>query len=90
MRILLSIVLPFLLPTLFYAAWLFLTRRLEGIGWTSFPWPWLAGSGIALAALFLYVVNVHFGQAPQGTYVPPQWIDGKVVPGHLEPPKAGR
>ena len=85
-RILLTIVLPLVLPTLLYVLWIAAMRRAELAGpvlWRAWPWTWLVAAGIVLCALLLYVVNVRLGS--QGTYVPPQYIDGRIVPGHVVP-----
>jgi hypothetical protein len=88
-RILLTIVLPLLLPTALYLVWLVAARRVEFAApgpWRALPWPWLLAVGLALAAVVLFVVGTRIGGSPQGVYVPPKYIDGKVVPGHVEPP----
>jgi hypothetical protein len=93
-RVLATIILPLLLPTALYVLWLALARRAAFAGpapWRALPWPWLVGVGVVLAALMLYVIGTRIGGAPQGLYVPPQWIGGKVIPGHVEsPPPAQR
>jgi hypothetical protein len=92
-RILISIVLPLLLPTLVYILWLAATRRAALAGpsaWQAMPWPWLVTAGVVLAGLLLYVVNVRIGDSGQGRYVPPQYIDGRVVPGHVVPADPAR
>ena len=48
---------------------------------------WLAVAGTLLLALVLFVVNLHFGTSATGTYVPPRWEDGRIVPSHIEPDK---
>lgn len=91
MRTFLTIAVPFLLPTLLYMLWLVLRARVPlggAMPWQAFPWPWLVISGVVLTALFLYLVNFHIGGAARGKYVPPQYIDGRVVPGHVAPPDA--
>ena len=88
-RFLATIILPLLLPTLLYVVWLLAAQRMRlasSAAWRALPWPWLVASGIVLAALMLYVIGTRSGGAPQGVYVPPQWIGGKIVPGHIEPP----
>jgi hypothetical protein len=50
---------------------------------------WLAGAGIALLAIVLFFVTVHFGAQQEGVYVPPRWQNGHIVPGHIEP-KSGQ
>jgi hypothetical protein len=88
LREVLTLVVPLLLPTLLYLAWLKAARRSEAdsaAAWRRMPWVWLAASGVALAALVLFVVTVHFGTATPGTYVPPHAENGRIVPGHIEP-----
>jgi hypothetical protein len=87
-RVLLTIVLPLLLPTAVYLLWVTAlrpTRQNHASLWSALPWVWLAGAGIALLALVLFVVTVHFGRPQEGVYVPPRWENGHIVPGHMEP-----
>jgi len=44
-----------------------------------------AAAGVALLAIVLFVVTVHFGSPQEGVYVPPRWEDDRIVPGHMEP-----
>jgi Family of unknown function (DUF6111) len=93
MRIFLTIVLPFLLPTILYVLWLVAMRRIELAGaasWRALPWPWLVAAGLMLMAALLYFVSIHVGGSAQGTYVPPQYIDGRIVPGHVVPADPAR
>jgi hypothetical protein len=85
LRFLLSVLLPLLLPTALWFAWVYAARRaaLRGMRWSEAPWGWLAGTGVVLAAAFLYLVQVHYGEQG-GRYVPSQYIDGKLVPGRFE------
>jgi hypothetical protein len=85
-RIVLTIVVPLIVPSLLYYLWLRATGRLiAGIGVAALPWPWLIASGVALTVLVLVVVTVHYGNSPTGAYVPPRVEDGRVVPGHVVP-----
>jgi hypothetical protein len=87
-RFLLTIVLPLLLPTALYLVWVTTRRRPQHNGavlWTALPWMWLAGAGIALLGIVLFVVTVHFGAPQEGVYIPPRWQNGHIVPGHIEP-----
>ena len=90
-RVFLTIVLPLLLPTALYLVWVTtLRRRRDGVvAWATWPWVWLAGAGIALLAIVLFFVTVHFGAQQEGVYVPPRWQNGHIVPGHIEP-KSGQ
>jgi hypothetical protein len=91
-RILLTIVLPLLLPTALYLLWAITLRPARESGttqWMALPWLWLAGAGVALLAVVMFVVTVHFGTPQEGVYVPPRWENGHMIPGHMEP-KSGR
>ena len=81
--------MPLLLPTVIYLLWLAAARRAALAApapWRALPWAWLAGVGVALAAAMLYLIGTRIGGSPQGVYVPPKYIDGRVVPGHVVPP----
>ena len=81
-RVILTIVVPLLLPTALYAVW----RSALGRGVTVPSWwAWLVIAGLSLACLVLIVLTVDFGGPREGTYVPPHVSDGTVVPGHVEP-----
>ena len=57
-RVLLTIVLPLLLPTAVYLLWVTALRPARRNGaplWRALPWVWLAGVGVALLALVLFV-----------------------------------
>ncbi len=89
-RELLTLFLPLVLPTVLYLAWLWAVRRSQSSGaisWRALPWVWLGVTGVALTALVLFVVTVHFGTSVQGVYVPPHAENGRIVPGHIEPAK---
>jgi hypothetical protein len=88
LRVLLTIVLPLLLPTALYLLWVGTfgaERRGSAVRWTAVPWTWLAVAGVVLLAIVLFVVTVHFGSPQEGVYVPPRWEAGRIVPGHMEP-----
>jgi len=92
LRVLLTIVLPLLLPTALYLLWVTTLRPVRRNGatpWAVLPWVWLAGAGVALLVIVLLVVTVHFGVRQEGVYVPPRWQNGHIVPGHIEP-KSGQ
>jgi hypothetical protein len=85
-RELLTLVVPLALPTVLYVLWLQAAR------WAgserarrAMPWLWLAGTGVVLLAVVLFVVTVGFGTSQTGTYVPPQLHNGRIVPGHIVP-----
>jgi hypothetical protein len=91
LRVVLTIALPFLLPTGLYLLWIGTLGSPQdsgAISWTAVPWIWLAGAGAVLLAIVLLVVTVHFGTSQEGVYVPPRWEGDRVVPSHIEPQPA--
>lgn len=88
LRVLLTIIVPLILPTAVYVLWM-RTMRWEASGgavrWRALPWVWLAGAGAVLLALVLFVVTVHFGTSQPGIYVPPRYEGGRLLPPHIEP-----
>ena len=84
LRIVLSYLLPFLLP---FAAF-FLYRLLMTSGQPLLrrtPWIVLSLIGMALVAGTLVSFAMLGGEPKEGVYVPPQYEDGRVVPGHVRP-----
>ncbi|MFO0291926.1 MAG: hypothetical protein ACK51F_01150 [Rhodospirillales bacterium] len=101
-RLLLEFLLPLFAPTLAYAFWLAWRRRGAGDGADAAdgqsapatspggaPWLWLGAAGIALVAVVAVTLGLtrSLGDA-DGTYVAPRVIDGRIVPGHVDPPPA--
>jgi len=84
-RVVLTVLVPLLLPTAIYLLWAVVTARAKPAAaaaeWPGPPWLWLALTGIALSAGALFVL-VAFGGRQTGTYVPPHAEDGRIVPGH--------
>jgi hypothetical protein len=87
-RVFLTIVLPLLLPTALYLLWVRTLGAADdgrATAWNSVPWVWLAVAGTILLAGVLLVVAVGFGTAQQGVYVAPRYVNGHIIPGHIEP-----
>ncbi len=87
MRVFFTIVLPLLLPTALYLLWVITLGAPQDSGavaWTSLPWIWLAGAGAFLLAIVLFVVTVGFGTPQDGVYVAPRYVNGHIIPGHIE------
>lgn len=90
MRAFLTIVVPLLLPTLLYLAYLFFVRpRVVGPqGQTAQEsariWVWLGVAGMVLAAITFFAVAELDGAPPGSRYEPAQLIDGKIQPGRFE------
>jgi Family of unknown function (DUF6111) len=92
LRIFFEILLPLVLPTALYVAWVSIVQspsQAARLRWAALPWAWLAGAGALLLVLMLVVVITGFGTSQPGVYVPPHWQNGRIIPGHVEP-KPGR
>jgi hypothetical protein len=88
LRVVLTIILPLLLPTAIYVAWVVAmqwSEQGEPLRWAALPWIWLAAAGALVLGVVLFAVTVHFGEPETGRYVPPRYEDGRVVPSHIEP-----
>jgi hypothetical protein len=87
LRVFLTIVLPLVLPTALYLAWVRVAgaENAAAIRWQALPWAWLAVAGAVLLAAVLLLVTPHFGTSQPGIYVPPRWENGRIFPGHIEP-----
>ena len=90
-RVLLTYVLPIALPIAVYLAWAHLARKRAlavGVaaapGWRDAPWTWLFITGIVTLMAGLMAFGWLSSEKPGGTYIPPQFIDGEVVPGRIE------
>jgi hypothetical protein len=91
-RILLEVIVPLILPTALYLAWLAHARaRARRLGqpepeFGAAPWVWLIGCGVVFAGAVVAGLALMGGMPPQGRYVPPQTgPGGQVIPGHIEP-----
>jgi hypothetical protein len=89
MRALFTVILPLILPTVLYVLWAVAVRRVAATGAADLlrglPWIWLVPAGVALVAVVLLLIPLHFGGDGSGVYVPPAIVDGKLVPGHVVP-----
>ncbi len=92
-RILLSYVLPLILPLLLYCIWLAVHRWRrqasgaavpEAWGLRDAPWTWLFIGGIALLGASLVSLALLGSSPPESKYVPSSIVDGEIVPSHTE------
>ena len=92
-RIMLTYIVPFLLPAAAYAAWVWYRTVYaarhggEAPKLEQGPWPLLLFGGAVLAFAVLAATALIRGGSPDGNYVPPHLEKGEMVPGHMEPKK---
>lgn len=85
-RVLLLNIFMFLLPFILYGAYFYLVRRgqKDADYWGQAPLGWLFSASILLVLIGIASLISFSGGSPEGTYVPPQFKDGVVVPGRIE------
>lgn len=89
-RLILSYLIPLLLPFAAYALWLALVRwraRRAGAevpGWNDAPLTWLMIAGIALASMGFVYLGLREDAPPEAKYQPPHMENGVIVPGRFE------
>ena len=92
-RILLTYLIPFLLPVAVWFAWhKFFAKppapgEVTGAYPHQAPWHWLGLAGLLLMAATLGTLAMFSGGRPGEVYHPPEIIDGKIVPGRHVPAK---
>ncbi len=90
MRVIIIRILLVILPVLIFLAWRYWRHRravaqgLPGLDLREGPWVWLLSGGMVLAIASLGIVAFTTGEEPGGTYVPPRYEDGKIVPSHVD------
>jgi uncharacterized protein DUF6111 len=86
-RIVAENILLFLLPTIVYVAYVYMTRE-EKPGamrvLDDAPLIWLFVAGAALVVLTLVSFGSVTGGKPGQVYTPPSFKDGRIEPGHIE------
>lgn len=92
LRVILTIIVPLLLPTVVYVGYVALERRrLASSGgpqpwYVGAPWAWLIGGGLLLMIATLAVLTNFSSGSPGEVYVPAHVRpDGSLVPGHTLP-----
>lgn len=90
-RMLLNYLLPIVLPFVIYGVWLTYARyraRMAGHDgmpeWRDAPWTWLMVAGAVLVSLSLATLAFVDGSPTDKKYIPPQYIDGVIVPSRME------
>ena len=82
-RVLLTLVLPLLLPAILYGAWLALARP-RSASWQPLPWLWSLAGGIILMIASLVLFGFEGREAPGTQYVPPRATGTEIAPGQFE------
>ena len=86
-RIVAENVLLFLLPTIIYVAYVYMTREEKPGAIRALddaPLIWLFVAGALLVLVTLVTFGSFSGGRPGQTYTPPSFKDGHIEPGHLE------
>ena len=87
-RILLTYILPLILPAVLYVLWVSVSRKFGSSPERQLrdgPWFWIIIMGFALMSGALVTWGVTDGEAPGGKYEAPRFEDGRVVPGQVTP-----
>lgn len=80
-RILLTYIVPLLLPAVLYFLWLRFSGNAQP---RQVPWSWLAIAGVVLVAIVLAGLAL-LGGTPDGVYEPAHMENGVLVPGRIRP-----
>ncbi len=86
-RVVIENLLLLLLPTLLYVAYVYLTvggksAKQSVLDDAPLIWLFLAGVGLALSVILIF--GTLEGGSPGEAYRPPEFRDGKIVPGKVE------
>ena len=91
-RVVLLNLLLLLLPLVLYFSYVYVRRRSmpnsEIVA--NAPIFWLLAAGTGLMLVGLVVLGQWESGELKGRYVPPRIEDGRIVPGHFEPPEENR
>jgi hypothetical protein len=79
--------IPLLMPFVIYGVYLYYHRRAGGTkSMQTETAAWLTLAGLILMIVSLFAVGLMSGEPKDGTYVPPRYEDGKIVPSQVLPP----
>jgi purine-cytosine permease-like protein len=93
-RIVLTYIVPFLLPTLIYLGWAYYRTAYaarhggEAPRLEKGPWALLIFLGALCAVASVVGYGLTQGADANSTYTPPRYEDGRVIPGRMEPRQA--
>ncbi len=83
-RIILERMVLFALPFALFTAYVFVFHRRLQNPRPDTPWFWLTAAGLVLVILSFFYVGLTDGESTRGVYVAPQYVDGKIIPGHVD------
>lgn len=86
-RIVAENILLFLLPTIIYVAYIYMTREEKADAMRVLddaPLIWLFVAGAVLVIITLVTFGSVSGGKPGQVYTPPVFKDGRIEPGHIE------
>ena len=83
-RLVLERVALFAIPFILFAAYVMANQRVAQRPRPDTPWVWLSIAGLVLVILSFVVVGLTEGETTKGVYVPPQEVNGKIIPGHVD------
>ncbi|MCH9806451.1 MAG: hypothetical protein K0U74_01845 [Alphaproteobacteria bacterium] len=89
-RVVIENILLLLLPTLLYVSYIYLTNKKSGKNQRVLddaPLIWLFFAGVAMAVSVLLLFGTVSDGGPGQAYRPPEFRDGKIVPGRIEEKK---
>jgi hypothetical protein len=82
----LTILLPLLLPSVVYFAYVSLAREGGDAGSAeAVPWFWLLAAGLGLTIVALVLLAALGGADPGSVYHPPREVNGHIEPGYFGP-----
>ncbi|MBU6444458.1 MAG: hypothetical protein KGR48_11160 [Alphaproteobacteria bacterium] len=84
MRMVLERMALFGIPFVLFAAYVVASQRVAQKPRPDTPWVWLSVAGLALVIASFVFVGLIEGESTKGVYVPPQEVNGKIVPGHVD------
>ena len=83
-RIVLERMVLFALPFLLFALYVLTVHRRQGRPRPDTPWIWLSVAGLVLVIASFVAVGLTEGETTKGVYVPPHYVNGKIVPAHVD------
>ena len=86
-RIILERMVLFALPFAVFAAYVWLFHRRIKAPRPDTPWFWLTAAGLVLVISSFFYAGLTEGESTKGVYVAPKYVNGKIVPGHVDESK---